>query len=234
MKVTIINGNLRHGSTWHCRDLFLREFAKYGSVETKEFTLPKDMPHFCLGCFSCFYNGESTCPHASFIGPIITAMEEADLIILTSPVYGFDVTGQMKAFLDHLSFMWASHRPNPKMFDKIALTVTTTAGAGLGHTAKTMKNSLTFWGVKRIFTFKNAVSAMKWEEVPQKKKDLLTDKTAKMAKKIHNTVNNREKLSAPFFFRFFFGMMKGMMKNNTWNPRDRNHWITQGWISGEK
>ncbi|MDF2686234.1 MAG: putative NADPH-dependent reductase [Clostridia bacterium] len=234
MKITIINGNSRHGSTWHCRDLFLQEFARYGKVETKEFTLPKDMPHFCNGCFSCFFNGEDTCPHASSVTPIVEAMLDADLIILTSSVYAFDVTGQMKALLDHLCFMWASHRPNPIMFNKVGLTITTTAGAGLGHTTKTMKNSLTFWGIKRIFTFKNAVSAMKWADISEKKSIELKKQTAKMAKRIYNTVNNINKLPAPFFFKFFFGLMKGMMKNNTWNPRDKNHWESQGWLSGSK
>jgi multimeric flavodoxin WrbA len=149
MKITVINGNTRHGSTWHCMDLIMEELSKYEEIEKTEFTLPKDLPEFCRGCFSCFLNGEDTCPHASFVAPIVKAVLDADLIVLTSPVYGMDVTGQMKAFIDHLCFMWVSHRPNPRMFTKIGLTVTTTAGAGLKHTSKTMKNSLDFWCVRK-------------------------------------------------------------------------------------
>jgi multimeric flavodoxin WrbA len=100
--------------------------------------------------------------------PIVDAVTQSDLVILTSPVYGFDVSGQMKALIDHLCFMWMSHRPNPMMFNKIGLTVATTAGAGLGHTAKTMKNSLTYWGVKKVFSYNNRVSAMKWGDVSEK------------------------------------------------------------------
>ena len=44
-------------------------------------------------------SGEQTCTHAIFIHPIIKALELSDLIILTSPVYGMDVSGQLKTLL---------------------------------------------------------------------------------------------------------------------------------------
>ena len=232
MKITVVYGNSRHGSTWHCMDLFKQELSRYNKVEVTEFTLPKDMPHFCNGCFSCIYNGEKTCPHSKFIGPIVEAFEQSNLIVLTSPVYGMDVSGQLKALIDHLCFMWMSHRPNPKMFNKISLTITTTAGAGLSHTSKTMKNSFKFWGVKRIFNFKNAVSAMKWDDVSAERQAKIKKEITKMAAKISRNVNNAEKLSSPFFRSFFFKMMTGMMKKNTWNLTDKNHWEAHGWLKG--
>ena len=108
MKITIINGNQRHGSTWNCRELFLRELSRHEDLKIKEFTLPKDLPLFCAGCFSCFSNGEQTCPHSESVSPIVAALEEADLVIFTSPVYAMDVSGPMKSLLDHLCFMWMS------------------------------------------------------------------------------------------------------------------------------
>jgi len=230
MKVTIINGNTRHGSTWNCKELFKQELSKYGEVEAKEFSLPKDMPHLCNGCFSCFYNGEHTCPHSSAVTPIIDAMLDADVIVLTSPVYAMDVTGQMKALLDHLCFMWFSHRPNPRMFNKVALTISTTAGAGLSHTTKTMKNSLNFWGVKRVYTYQKKASAMKWEDVSEKKMAEIKKEMASMARKINKSVTNIDKVSESLFRKILFHMMKGMHSKNTWNPYDRKHWENQGWI----
>ncbi|KNZ42625.1 flavodoxin family protein [Acetobacterium bakii] len=234
MKVTVINGNTRHGSTWHCMDLLKQELSRYEAIEVTEFYMPRDMPHFCKGCFSCFLNGEETCPHAESIDPIVKAMEEADLVVLTSPVYGMDVSGQLKALLDHLCFMWLSHRPNPKMFNTVGLSISTTAGAGLSHTTKTMQNSLKFWGLKKRFALKEPVSAMKWDEVPTKNKAKIRRDVALTAKKIAEKVSNIEKQPSPLFRRFMFKMMLGMMKKNTWNPTDRNHWEAQGWLSGEK
>ncbi len=230
MKVVVINGNARHGSTWHSMDAIIQELGRFGSVETTEFFLPKDMPHFCAGCYSCFYKGEQACPHAQSVQPIAQAILDADVVILTSSVYAMDVTGQMKALLDHLCYMWMSHRPNPKMFGKVGLAITTTAGAGLGHTAKTMRDSLKFWGAARVLNFKNAVSAMKWSDVSDKKKARIQKNAARLAKRIAGYVKKGDKMPAPLFRSFFMGIMKGMMSKNTWNPRDRKHWENHGWI----
>lgn len=82
MKIVVINGNARHGSTWHCKDLFIQSLLKFEVAEITEFTLPRDMPHFCNGCFSCIYHGEHTCPHADKISPIVAALENSDVIVL--------------------------------------------------------------------------------------------------------------------------------------------------------
>lgn len=233
MKVAVINGNTRHGSTWHSMDAIIQELGRFGSVEKTEFFLPKDMPHFCAGCYSCFYKGEQACPHAQSVQPIALAILDADVVILTSSVYAMDVTGQMKALLDHLCYMWMSHRPNPKMFGKVGIAVATTAGAGLGNTAKTMRTSLKFWGAARVLNFKNAVSAMKWDDVSDKKKARMSRDAARLAKRTAGYVKKGGKLSAPVFRSFFMGIMKGMMSKNTWNPRDRKHWEDHGWIKAQ-
>ena len=234
MKITVINGNARKGSTWHCKDHIVQAIAAHTAVELTEFQLPKDMPHFCTGCFNCIYQGEHKCPHSSEVSPIVAALVEADLIILTSPVYAMDVSGQMKALLDHLCFMWLSHRPNPAMFQKIGLTISTTAGAGLGHATKTMRNSLRFWGVKRVFSYKNAVAAMKWSEVDPKKQIRIKHDTDALAKRIVQAIQNVHTVRKPFFRSFMFFLMKGMMAKNTWNPQDRGHWESHGWLNGVK
>lgn len=234
MRITVINGNMHHGSTWHSKDLLVQKISEIEETQVAEFNLPKDMPHFCNGCFSCFLNGEGTCPHAAFILPIVAALEEADLVILASPVYGLDVSGQLKALLDHLCFMWISHRPNPKMFNTVGISITTTAGAGLAHTTKTMQNSLKFWGVKKRFAGKKAVAALKWSDISDKKRRQIEKDMEQLAKKATKTVANIENRASPLFRTMMFKMMKGMMKKNTWNLTDRNHWESNGWLSGKK
>ena len=134
MNITLINGNMRHGSTWHCAMGIIDEIKKTQPVELTEFSLPRDLPHFCTGCFSCIYKGEETCPHRESMAPILSALAGADLIVLSSPVYGFDVSGQMKALIDHLCFMWMSHRPAAAMFDNHDRAVAT-VGPGKDHPA---------------------------------------------------------------------------------------------------
>ena len=53
-------------------------------------------------------------------------------------------------------------------------------------------------------------------------------------KKIARTAERIDSLPAPLFSRFLFAMMNGMMKKNTWNPYDRSHWETLGWLDGKK
>lgn len=234
MKITVINGNIHHGSTWHSKELLLAELKKNTDTQITEFYLPKDMPDFCVGCYSCFLNGEYTCPHAERVSPIVEALTEADVVALASPVYAMDVSGQMKTLLDHLCFMWMSHRPNPKMFNKIGVVIATTAGAGLSHTAKTLKNSLKFWGVKRMYDGSHRVAASKWDEVSEKNKAKIAADMSDLAKKITNDAARIEKMPSPLFRSVMFKAMIGMMKKNEWNPRDRDHWKDHGWLDGKK
>jgi len=230
MNVTIIHGNMRHGSTWHSVKQICSHLESLEPLSVKEFSLPKDMPHFCNGCFSCFFNGENTCPHASSVSPIAEALRSADLIVLTSPVYAMDVSGQMKAMLDHLCYQWMSHRPDPIMFNKIGLTVSTTAGAGLSHATKTLRNSLTFWGLKRVHSYQCKAAAMRWEDVPEKTRQQIERDTARLAQKIHIAATKADRLRPTLLHTIFFWMMKGMMRKNDWNLRDKAHWEQQRWI----
>jgi multimeric flavodoxin WrbA len=233
MKVVTIYGNMRHGSTWNAAQLVLNALAASVPLENREFVLPRDMDHFCNGCFTCLFKGEAFCPHAESIVPIAKAMMEADLIILASPTYALNVSGQMKAFLDHLCYLWLSHRPDRRMFDKAGLSVVTTAGAGKGHTAKTLNNSLRFWGLKRIFAFRTAVGASKWSEVKPEKQRKMARQADHLARKIIRTVGNMQRLPDPLIRTVMFSAMKGMMKKNTWNPIDKAHWVAQGWVREE-
>ncbi len=232
MKITVINGSMRKGSTWQCKELLLQKLAGYGETEVREFFLPKDMPHFCSGCFNCFFKGEDTCPHADSVQPIAKALLDADLIILNSSVYALDVTAQMKALLDHLCYQWMSHRPDPRMFNKIGVTFVTTAGAGLSHATKTLRNSLRFWGVKRIYSQKFAVAATKWDEVPAKTKANIQKESERLARHVAHDVQHAKELSSPFIRGILMRAMSGAMQKYDWNPRDLQYWESHGWFKG--
>lgn len=94
MKTVIIHGQSHKGSTCHVARLLA---GKVGG-ELTEFFLPRDFGEFCVGCTSCFVKSEACCSHHEKLRPIREAMDEADLIILASPVYVYHATGAMKAF----------------------------------------------------------------------------------------------------------------------------------------
>lgn len=234
MKITIVHGNERQGSTWHVANTVIHALSKEEKTQVTSFSLPKDMPHFCTGCFSCFMRGENKCPHAASVEPIVTALLDADLVVLTSPVYVYDVSGQMKALLDHLGYMWLPHRPAPAMFGKTGLTVVTTAGAGVRRTTATLRKSLMFWGVRRIYSLGGAVAANGWANVPEKRKAKIERKAKKSAARIARTIRRGNQLPYPFFRAILFKVFAGMHKKNLWGALDHAHWKKNGWLDGKK
>ncbi len=234
MKITVIYGTMHKGSTYNCVQLFLEQIKNKTQTEVTEFFLPKDMPNFCVGCFSCILNSEETCPHYSLVHPIAEALEQADIIILASPVYVFDVSGQLKVLLDHFAYRWMIHRPHPSMFKKVGLVVSTSAGAGNKSTNKIMKTNLSFWGVKRIFSYGKAVQASGWDGVKPEKKAKITADINAMADKVYRTSKKADKLPPTFATRAWFTLVQTMSKGAGWNKADKDYWQEQGWAGGKK
>jgi len=171
---------------------------------------------------------------ATSAAPLLSRSSVTDLVVLTSSVYALDVTGQMKALLDHLCYMWISHRPDPRMFGKLGLTVVTTAGAGLNHTTKTLRNSLRYWCVQRTCSFRGRVAAMKWDDVSEQTRGKIRKNAARLARRISKAAENTKKLPNPLFRSLMFKTMSGAQKKNDWNPTDRRHWEDNGWLAGAK
>ncbi len=225
MKIVIINGQNHKGSTYHIADKLAR---KVGG-EITEFFLPKDFGEFCLGCTQCFTTDERKCPHYNKLKPITDAMDEADLIILASPVYVYHVTGSMKAFLDHYGYRWMVHRPEEKMFRKQGVCISTAAGAGMKSANKDMADSLFFWGIPKVYKYGNAVASIDWNHVSDKKMQEIEKKTDSLAKAI---IRNNGRVKAGLKTKGFFHIMRALQKKG-WNERDVEYWREKGW-NGKK
>lgn len=96
----------------------------------------------CKGCRICFDQGEEKCPLKDDLLAIKAKLDEAGCVILASPVYVEDVNGIMKNWIDRMAFV--SHRP--RFFGKTAFVVSTSAMGSTGHTLRTMRRALGFWG----------------------------------------------------------------------------------------
>ena len=221
MKTVIIHGQSHKGSTYHIS----RMLAKKIGGETTEFFLPKDFGEFCCGCTHCFVEDEKKCPHYEKLSVITQAIDEADVIILASPVYVYHATGPMKAFLDHYGWRWMVHRPDEKMFRKQGVCISTAAGAGTKSTNKDMADSLFFWGVPKIYKFGIGVAATDWKGVNEKKKSIIEKKTDSIASKVRSK-NGRVKPGLKT--KGFFFIMH-MLQKNGWNEADVKYWKDKGW-----
>lgn len=230
MKIVAVYGTEHRGSTYNISRLFLEEL-KSETSEVIEFFLPKHMSDFCCGCSSCFTISEKSCPHYSQVNLIREAIEKSDLMIFASPVYVFHASGQMKALLDHFGFQWMVHRPNKTMFSKIALVVSTAAGRGMKSANRDIVDSLTFWGVGRIFTYGKAVAAVNWQGVSEKKKAGIkkdvTNLSARILRKSHNVKPSTK-------VKILFYVMRFVQKKFTINPVDKEYWRNQGWLGNKR
>lgn len=224
MKVVIVNGQNHRGSTYHAGRMIADKLA--GENDIKEFFLPRDFSDFCCGCTKCFETDEKRCPHHEKLKPITDAVDDADVIILTSPVYVYHCTGSMKAWLDHYGWRWLVHRPEEKMFSKQAVVVSTAAGAGTKSTNNDMKDSLSFWGIPKIYSLGAAVMAVSWSEVKPPVKAKIERKAERIAAKIKSSgIKPRVSIKGRFFFTVFhFVNRKGGM-----NPADSEYWRNKGW-----
>ncbi len=222
MKIVMIHGQTHKGSTYHLG----KRLADTLSGQLTEFFLPRDFGTFCVGCTNCFEKSEKACPHYESLRPITEAMDAADVIILTSPVYVYHATGSMKAFLDHYGWRWMVHRPEPSMFSKQTVCIATAAGAGMKSTLKDMADSMWFWGAAKIYRLGIAVRATAWEQIPETRQKKYLKRIGKLANKIQKK-NGRVKPG--FKTKAFFNIMRIVQKNG-WCEADKTYWKQMGWI----
>jgi len=66
----------------------------------------------CVSCFACkLKDGTSygKCAAKDELSPILAKIDEADVIILGSPIYFFRVTGEMRSFMERLLFPYLEY-----------------------------------------------------------------------------------------------------------------------------
>lgn len=225
MKTAIVHGQSHQGSTCHIARLLANQLGG----EVTEVFLPRDFGQFCTGCTACFVDSETKCPHYGQLAPITQKLDEADVIVLASPVYVYHATGAMKAFLDHYGWRWLVHRPEEKMFAKQAVCISTAAGAGMKSANRDMAHSTFFWGIAKTYQYGAAVRETAWERVPEKKKQDIEKRVARLAGAIRNNQRRRPSLKT----RLFFDLMRQIQKRG-WNKADTDYWTAKGWTENKR
>lgn len=154
------------------------------------------------------------------------AMDEADVVILASPVYVYHATGQMMAFLDHFGTRWMVHRPDARAFQKQGVAIATAAGGGMASTTKDLYHSMFFWGYPRIYRMGFAVRAAKPSEIPEDIQKKIHQETDRMAAKIRK---NHAPFKPTLKTRMWFSMIRWMHKAFWKFEPDYGYWEEHGW-----
>ena len=226
MKIVCIHGQNHKGSTYHIGRMLADRFP---DGEIREYFLPRDLDHFCLGCYRCVEKSED-CPFFEEKNSIMQAVEEAELLIFTTPTYCFHASASMKAFIDLTFTYWMSHKPRACMFSKKAVVLSTAAGAGAKSAVKDITKTLFYWGVPYIKAYGIAVQAMNWGQVSDKKKAKISADMDKLASKIQ-----KKKPRVGFKTKFIFSMMR-MMQLNNWgaSKAEKAYWEENGWLGKKR
>lgn len=235
MKIVVVNGTEKKGVTFKLKEAFLERFRQTAVI--KEFYLPKDLPTFCAGCTTCFVEGEDKCKDDPYLAPIREAILNADLLVFTSPAYVMHTTGAMKSFLDHMAFLWMPHRPNPLMFSKRAVVITQCLGAGAKSTAKDIKDSLSWWGISKIFEFHtHLMSDILWDKLPYRKQIKIRKQIEKFSSRIVKINFNKPahtKLKTKLKFYICRMIQKSIYKKQV-ESLDCKYWFEQGWLKRKR
>jgi len=104
MKVVAIVGSPRpKGNTSYLVDQALQEISKHG-IETEKIILSQYRINGCLGHENC--SSFKVCRQDDDGRWIIEKFSQADGIILATPVYYYNMTAQMKTFIDRNYFLY--------------------------------------------------------------------------------------------------------------------------------
>lgn len=100
-KVLIISTSLRGGSN---SDILAKECekgAKEAGHDVEYISLKGKDIRFCIGCLACQSKG--SCVLKDDVADIMEKVMEAEIIVYATPIYYYEMSGQMKTLLDRLN-----------------------------------------------------------------------------------------------------------------------------------
>ena len=112
-KIIIVDGGPRKNMNTAA---LLQRFAdgantSIGEIEVKTIRLYNLDYKGCMSCMACKLKGSTSniCCFKDALSPVLEEISQADGLVLGSPIYFGEVTAQMRAFLERLSFPWLSY-----------------------------------------------------------------------------------------------------------------------------
>ena len=136
-RVIVISTSLRRGSN---SDMLADKFvegAKAAGNDVEKISLMGKEIQFCKGCFACQKLGR--CVIKDDVNDIMAKVLEADVVCWATPIYYYEMSGQMKTLIDRLNALY----PLDYKFRYVYLL--TTAAEDEEQTPKRAEAGLTGW-----------------------------------------------------------------------------------------
>ena len=136
-KIVIINSSIRRKNTYNLLQRLGKMLKAYDTefIEIRDYKIKP-----CTGCENCLKNGR--CLIGDDADMLLKKIEEADGIIIGTPVYLRQITGSLKLLIDRTCAWY--HRP--PLAGKPIFFATTTQASGAAQTAGYLKDLSRQWG----------------------------------------------------------------------------------------
>lgn len=105
-KVLIISTSLRSSSNSNALAESFARGAEESGNEVEVINLHNKDLKFCIGCLSCQKTGK--CVINDDAPAIIAKMHDADVVVFATPIYYYEMSGQMKTMLDRANPLYGS------------------------------------------------------------------------------------------------------------------------------
>ena len=136
-KVLIISTSLRTNANSEILARETEKGAKDAGHEVEFVTLKGKELNFCKGCMACQKLGK--CVINDDANAITAQMKESDVIVWVTPVYYYEMSGQMKTLIDRANSLYASG------FNFKDIYVITTSADGSDNVVQTVLSGLNGW-----------------------------------------------------------------------------------------
>ena len=102
MNILVVTGSPRKGgNTEIMADAFAESAAAASGHQVVVRKLSSLKVNPCIACKFCFTH-EGLCVQNDDMNDILKELDQADMLVLASPIYWFDVSAQMKCFIDRM------------------------------------------------------------------------------------------------------------------------------------
>jgi len=175
---------------------------------------------YCKGCGFCMEKGRCWIPDDH--RKVLEKLLDADGVILASPVYFLQVTGQMKTFLDRSLAL--GHKPRPTW--KPGLAISVSAGLGETDTANYLAFVLRTFGAFSVGT----LTAIAIQPGGFLGKEAVEARAADLARDLARAIKEKRRYPATDrdlrFYQFMGNLVKG--QKDTVMKHDFRHWQEHG------
>lgn len=223
-KAVAINGSPHAGlgNTSQMLAMLRRHVEKEG-FEFEEIFLSQHKIVYCIGCAVCIEKG--SCWINDDYKSLSRKVLEAHAIILASPVYFFNVTAQMKTFLDRS--LTYGHKPRRTW--KPGLAVSVSAGSGETSVAEYLKYVIRTFGAFPVGAL-TAIAVGPGEFVG---KEAVETRAADLARDLVKAVEEGRRYPATDLdLRFWQFMGYLVSENREFMKSDYEHWQKMGLYDG--